>query len=81
MSRAENHLILIENARTMAEKTRQITLASNDAIGCEYEDLNDRLGQTLECVTALDFADGSRLVRAGDSVWADSAWSVPGAVA
>ena len=78
MTHAENHLAIIDGARTMAEKTRQLTAASNDCVACEYEDLDDQLGQTLECVTAFDFADGSRLERAGASVWIDNAWRVAG---
>lgn len=69
MTRAENHLILIDGARTMAEKTRQLQAASNDCTDA------DELGMTLECVTAFEFADGSRLERAGGSVWADGAWT------
>ena len=78
MTRAENHLILIDGARTMAEKTCQLQAASNDCTACEYEDGStdaDELGMTLECVTAFEFSDGSRLERAGGSVWADGAWS------
>lgn len=82
MTRAENHLLLIDGARTMAEKTRQLRAASNDCTACEYEDGStdaDELGMTLECVTAFDFSDGSRLERSGESVWIDGAWSVSGA--
>lgn len=62
-TQAENHLILIDAARAMHERHRQLLAASRESIAVEYEDLNDSLGQTLECVTAFEFPDDSRLVR------------------
>jgi len=41
--------------------------ASFYAKAVEYEDLNDTLGQTAECLTRMEFADGSTLVRHGDT--------------
>lgn len=54
-TQAENHLILIDAARAMHERHRQLLAASRESIAVEYEDLNDSLGQTLECVTAFEF--------------------------
>lgn len=78
MTTAENYMALIDGARTFAEKTRLLQSASNDCTACEYEDGGtdaDELGMTLECVTAFEFADGSRMERTGASVWADGVWS------
>lgn len=75
-TQAENHLILINAARAMHERHRQLIGASCEAVAVEYESYNDSLGQTLECVTAFEFPDGSRLVRAeGKNVWQEGAWS------
>lgn len=75
-TQAENHLILIDAARAMHERHRQLLAASRESIAVEYEDLNDSLGQTLECVTAFEFPDDSRLVRAeGKNMWQEGAWS------
>ena len=77
MSIAENHLILIDAARAMHERHRRLIVASCGAIAVEYESYNDSLGQTLECVTAFEFADGSVLRRQPHlSVWRDDAWFV-----
>ena len=60
----------------MHEWHRQLLAASRESIAVEYESYNDSLGQTLECVTAFEFPDGSRLVRAeGKNVWQEGAWS------
>lgn len=82
MQQAENHLLLIEGARTMSEKARQLQAASNDCTACEFENGStdaDELAMTLECVTAFEFGDGSRLERVGEDVWTDGAWSVASA--
>lgn len=77
MAEAENHLILIDAARGMSERGRQLMAATNSSTAIEYEDLNDTLGQTLECVVAFEFADGSRLLRRDNmDVWANDAWYV-----
>jgi len=75
MTRAENHLTLIDATRSMHERHRQLIVASCEAIAVEYEDLNDSLGQTLECVLAFEYHDGSRLERdAGRNIWDDGVW-------
>lgn len=75
-TQAENHLILIDAARAMHERHRQLLAASRESIAVEYEDLNDSLGQTLECVTLFEFADGSALHRReGKTMWQEGAWS------
>lgn len=75
-TQAENHLILIDAARAMHERHRQLIVASCEAIAAEYEDIDDDLGQTLECVVAFEYPDGSRLVRAeGKTMWQEGAWS------
>lgn len=75
-TQAENHLILIDATRAMHERHRQLLAASRESIAVEYEDLNDSLGQTLECVTLFEFADGSALHRReGKTMWQEGAWS------
>ena len=75
-TQAENHLILIDATRAMHERHRQLIGASREAVAVEYEDLNDSLGQTLECVTLFEFADGSALRRReGKTMWQEGAWS------
>lgn len=78
-TQAENHLILIDAARAMHERHRQLLAASRESIAVEYEDLNDSLGQTLECVTLFEFADGSALHRReGKTMWRQCSASISG---
>lgn len=79
MLQADNHHLLLAQASTMAEKAQQLDAAFQAAAAIEFEDGTSHLdlGVTLECVTRMDFDDGSRLQRrASASVWDDGAWTV-----
>lgn len=55
-TQAENHLILIDAARAMHERHRQLLAASRESIAVEYEDLNDspRAGEIYMTVEQAD---------------------------
>lgn len=68
MNQAQNYQALIEGTRNLLEMHAQLMAASSDCISCEYEEYNDVMGQTLECVTSFAFSDGSILEKV-DGVW------------
>lgn len=63
MTRAENYAELLSGSRTLREYWGALTSANAECLSILFEEFNDPMGQPLSCAIAMEFPDGSKLLR------------------
>lgn len=63
MTRAENYAELLSGSRTLREYWGALTSANAECTSILFEEFNVSVGQPLSCAIAMEFADGSKLLR------------------